>query len=218
MRYAISDIHGCPQTLKRALELVDFSHEDELFLLGDYIDRGPDSQGVIDFIWELQADGHQVVCLRGNHEEMLLEFAEGKRMLYDWRPERSMHDKVIDWMQGLPFYHEIPGYLLVHAGLNFRAEDPLADKQAMLWIRYFQEDIDLDWLGDRIVVHGHTPATASQIEADIRFMSMNKCCCIDSGCAFTKQGLGYLTVLNLDTLEARQLKRVDQYPIKDRFY
>ena len=218
MRYAISDIHGCPETLRHALELVNFSYEDELFLLGDYIDRGPDSQGVIDYVWELQADGYAVVCLRGNHEEMLLEFSRGERLLYDWRPQGADFDKVLTWMDGLPHYHETPGYILTHAGLNFRKEDPLEDKASMLWIRHFHSDIDPNWLGNRILVHGHTPATAAQIVADIRYMSMNKCTCIDSGCAFTRQGLGYLTVLNLDTMEVKQVKRVDQYPIKDRFY
>ena len=218
MRYAISDIHGCPQTLRLALQEIDFSYEDELFLLGDYIDRGPDSQGVINYIWELEADGLQVVCLRGNHEEMLLEFFRGERLLYDWRPKSADSKKVLDWMDGLPHYHETLGYILTHAGLNFRKENPLEDKASMLWIRHFHADIDLDWLGNRILVHGHTPASAVQIEADIRYMSMNKCTCIDSGCAFTHQGLGFLTVLNLDTMEAKQIRRVDKYPIKDRFY
>jgi len=218
MRYAISDIHGCPETLRFALEAVNFSREDELFLLGDYIDRGPDSQGVINYIWKLQADGHAVVCLRGNHEEMLLEFARGQRLLYDWRPAAANHEKVLSWMDSLPHYHETPGYILTHAGLSFWGDDPLKDKQAMLWIRDFQPDIDLDWMGDRILVHGHTPATAAEIAADVRNMSMNKCTCIDSGCAYTREGLGFLTVLNLDTMEAKQFRRVDKYPFRDRLY
>lgn len=218
MRYAISDIHGCPETLRLALREVNFSYEDELFLLGDYIDRGPDSQGVIDYIWQLEEEGHEVTCLRGNHEEMLLEAALGKRLLYDWRPTSEDFDKVIHWMDKLPHYHETPGYILTHAGLNFRMENPLEDKASMLWIRHFYEDIDLNWLGNRILVHGHTPATAKQIAADINYMSMNKCTCIDSGCAFTHKGLGFLTVLNLDTMKAKQIRRVDKYPITDRFY
>ena len=50
-KYAISDIHGCLKTFKALLTKLDFSKQDELYLLGDYIDRGPDSKGVIDYIW-----------------------------------------------------------------------------------------------------------------------------------------------------------------------
>ncbi|MEM6770701.1 MAG: metallophosphoesterase family protein [Bacteroidota bacterium] len=218
MRYAISDIHGCPKTLQRALELIDFSYSDELFLLGDYIDRGPDSQGVLDYVWQLEEESHDVICLRGNHEEMLLEAARGERMLYDWSPTRGDADRVFHWMDSLPFYHETPGYILTHAGLNFRMEDPLEDTQSMLWIRYFHGDINPDWLGNRILVHGHTPATAAQIKAGLNYAAVNKIACIDSGCSLTRKGFGYLTVLNLDTMTCTQVKRVDQYPIKDRFY
>lgn len=49
-RYAISDIHGCAKTFKNLLRRISFSKEDVLYLLGDYIDRGPDSKGVIDHI------------------------------------------------------------------------------------------------------------------------------------------------------------------------
>jgi len=49
-KFAISDIHGCAKTFKALLKKINFSKEDELYLLGDYIDRGPDSKGVIDYI------------------------------------------------------------------------------------------------------------------------------------------------------------------------
>ncbi|MEM9260991.1 MAG: metallophosphoesterase, partial [Bacteroidota bacterium] len=71
-RYAISDIHGCAATFRTALKTIAFSQKDELFLLGDYIDRGPDSMGVLEHIWTLQATGYEVTCLRGNHEQMLI--------------------------------------------------------------------------------------------------------------------------------------------------
>lgn len=209
MRYAISDIHGCPETLRLALQEINFSHDDELFLLGDYIDRGPDSQGVINYIWELEAGGHEIVCLRGNHEQMLLEFARGERMLYEWKPEKSAHDKVIDWMNQLGHYHETPGYILVHAGLNFFDGDPLADKDEMLWIRYWYGDIDREWLGDRIIVHGHTPAKMLEVKREIRYIENTQVVCIDTGCSQQVEGMGYLTVLNLDTKKAEFIRRID---------
>ena len=71
-KFAISDIHGCAATFKKLLNEVDFNTADELYLLGDYVSRGPDSKGVFDHIFRLQELGHFVKCLRGNHEAMLL--------------------------------------------------------------------------------------------------------------------------------------------------
>ncbi|MEL6721291.1 MAG: metallophosphoesterase, partial [Bacteroidota bacterium] len=55
-KYAISDIHGCSKSFQALLEKINFSPKDELYLLGDYIDRGPDSKGVIDHVLSLKED------------------------------------------------------------------------------------------------------------------------------------------------------------------
>ena len=69
-RWAISDIHGCCQTFRYMVETeLQITKEDELFLLGDYIDRGKDSKGVFDYIMQLQNDNFKVQCLMGNHED-----------------------------------------------------------------------------------------------------------------------------------------------------
>ncbi len=70
---AIGDIHGHLDKLNRLLVQVDVTTEDQLVFLGDYIDRGPDSCGVIDRLLELQEEFPQTVFLRGNHEQMLLD-------------------------------------------------------------------------------------------------------------------------------------------------
>lgn len=209
MRYAISDIHGCPETFRLALHTVGFSHDDELFLLGDYIDRGPDSQGVIDYIWELEAEGHKVVCLRGNHEQMLLDYHFKKHQRYEWVPAYSELIRTMEWMNKLPYYYETPGYILVHAGLDFLNGDPFADKEEMLWIRYWYGDIDRKWLGDRTIVHGHTPARMLEVKQEIKFMESTQVICIDTGCSQRVEGMGYLTIFNLDTKKAEFVRRVD---------
>lgn len=78
MIYAMSDIHGCLEAFNEALKTVDLSDGDsKLILLGDYCDRGPDSLGVFRKIMALQQSyPEQVVALRGNHEEMLLEYCD----------------------------------------------------------------------------------------------------------------------------------------------
>lgn len=73
--YAIGDIHGCLKTLDALLQQLQPSAEDHLLFLGDLIDRGPDSKGVIDRVRQLEDDaqGPQVSALMGNHEVLLLE-------------------------------------------------------------------------------------------------------------------------------------------------
>ena len=68
-RFAISDIHGCAKTFEALLDRIALSTQGELYLLGDYLDRGPDSKGVLDLIFRLQREGYAVHCLRGNHEQ-----------------------------------------------------------------------------------------------------------------------------------------------------
>ena len=69
---AFSDIHGCNRTFSALLDQVAPDTGDELYFLGDYIDRGPDTKGVIDRIWGLEQEGLTVHCLLGNHEQMLM--------------------------------------------------------------------------------------------------------------------------------------------------
>ena len=74
----IGDIHGCLELLKRLMDRVKWQpDQDRLIFLGDYIDRGPDSKGVIDFLLQLMRESEKVQCLMGNHESMFLDFLSG---------------------------------------------------------------------------------------------------------------------------------------------
>ena len=73
-RWIIPDIHGCAMTLKVLLEnILKVTKHDELYFLGDYIDRGPDGKGVIDYLMLLQKEEYNVHCLKGNHEDMCVK-------------------------------------------------------------------------------------------------------------------------------------------------
>jgi serine/threonine protein phosphatase 1 len=72
VKYAIGDIHGGSRTFRTLLKRINLRHVDTLYLLGDYIDRGRDSKGVLDIIWQLMTAGYDVQPIRGNHEDMLL--------------------------------------------------------------------------------------------------------------------------------------------------
>lgn len=73
---AIGDIHGCNRSLERLLDFVQPKPDDLLVTLGDYVDRGPSSQEVIDRLLEFDCS-HQLVPLRGNHEIMMIAAREG---------------------------------------------------------------------------------------------------------------------------------------------
>jgi len=78
--FVIGDIHGQLTSLNRLLDKLPLSPDDKLVFLGDYVDRGPDSKGVVERIIALKAElGERCVCLLGNHEDMMLHYLKGTR-------------------------------------------------------------------------------------------------------------------------------------------
>ncbi len=196
------------------LDRISFSTEDELYLLGDYIDRGPDSKGVIDHIWALQETGHKVHCLRGNHEQMFLHAIDARDELHGINETRGYAETLasfgtpnidhvpeayINWMKNLDFYLEVDQYILVHAGLDFSTGKPFENKKEMIWIRYWYESIDREWLGDRIIVHGHTPIRQLEIKNSIGELAEIPAIDIDNGCSFESFGFGNLCAFEFGT-------------------
>lgn len=218
-RYAISDIHGCAKTFEALLDRIHFSTADQLFLLGDYIDRGPDSKGVIDKIWALEKEGYETACLQGNHEQMLIDEITGQQIWYNGEKNllasfavsktSAIPGHYIDWMVELKNYLLKDEFIFVHAGLNFGLPNPLADTYKMRWIRNWYEDIDHSWLGERIIVHGHTPIRAPRIRQQINAIKQTPAIDIDAGCSHHIAGMGQLCALNLDTMEAEFVARLD---------
>ena len=215
---AISDIHGCNQSFEALLDQIAFSTSDVLYLLGDYVDRGPDSKGVIDRIWALQDDGYQVECLKGNHEELVLRAASGnftyleKWLKTDGKDTKNsfgvetcaeIPKKYLDWMEALPYFLEVESYLLVHAGLDFRLDDPLSDTSEMCWLRHWQPAIRYEWLQERIIVHGHTPIERDIIENQFVNLQAAQHLDIDAGCVYAdprhwrSEGLGNLCAFDM---------------------
>jgi serine/threonine protein phosphatase 1 len=123
-RWVIDDIHACKKTLQTLVEhKIGLTQEDQLFFLGDYINRGPDSIGVIDFIMNLQSLDYQVFTLRGNHEQMLLdshyqshsELELALPSLHKHNPLKDANRKIlpqyVDFFENLPYYFELDGLL-----------------------------------------------------------------------------------------------------------
>lgn len=220
---AISDIHGCLYSFKGLLKKLNFSKEDQLFLIGDFIDRGDNSKGVIDHIWQLQSKGYSIHCLRGNHEQMLLDsrynFEQGRdwqvhggnTTLYSFRAHTigGIPKEYLRWMDGLPLYLEKDNYIFVHAGLNFDMPDPLMGENSMLWIRRWYDNINDSWLGNRMIIHGHTPKEKAEIEFMLKVLDKGKVLNIDAGCVFEFAGLGHLCGVDLTNRTLHFQKRID---------
>ena len=216
----ITDIHGCVQTFKALLDKVGFSKMDELYLLGDYVDRGPDSKGVIDHIMTLTQQGYKVRALWGNHEEMLFNDIQGvgwsggmHETLRSFGVSHAIDidDKYTKWLKQLEYYVEVDRFILVHAGLNFDLDDPFDDKSDLLWIRNWYKDIDYDWLGPRIIIHGHTPATLLKMKWQMQNRQEIRAIGIDNGCVFNAPEFGHLACLNLKDMQLTFQKNIDGY-------
>lgn len=215
-RFAISDIHGCARTFGVLLNKIDFTQEDELFLLGDFIDRGPDSKGVLDRIIQLKNLGYKIHCTLGNHEEMLLQALKSKRQIeHMWwinGGENTLNsfraalvqeipEVYINFIDAMHICLILEDYILVHAGLNFNSPDPLEDETPMIWIRDWYGDIDRSWLGEKVIVHGHTPVPEERIREHVEELDQLPVINIDNGCVYDRPGHHQLCALNLDTRE-----------------
>ncbi len=192
---AIGDIHGCRRPLQALLDQVKPTVDDTLVFLGDYIDRGPDSAGVITDLLELRARLPHCVFLRGNHEQMLLDLlagADGTTFLlngggrtiasYEARGAWPPPDEHVGFIEQLPLWYETEAFIFTHAGL--RPERSLAEQIAddLLWIRAEFLNSSHDW--GKPVVFGHTPLpvpllTATRIGLDTGCVYGGKLTCCD---------------------------------------
>lgn len=188
----VADIHGCARTFRRLLsDVVRLKKSDTLYLLGDMIDCGPDSKGVMDTILELQAYRYEVRPLRGNHEQMLLTYIQephykniarwlangGRDTMESYgvtEPEEL--GELICYLDTLPLYRITDSHIFVHAGLDFTLDDPLTGEEAMLWKR--GGDVDESKLRGRVLVSGHTPLPLAEIRCSLGTSHIR----LDNGC------------------------------------
>jgi len=173
--FAVGDIHGCRSRLEELLGRLELDPDrDTVVFLGDYIDRGPDSRGVVETILDLRRRLPRVVCLMGNHERMFLDFladpgeaavflANGggatlrsySLRLEDRPGPGDLPEDHRRFFTSLSLWYETERYLFVHAGL--RPGVPLAgqDPRDLLWIR--GEFTRSSEPFGKTVIYGHTP-------------------------------------------------------------
>ena len=230
-RWIIPDIHGCVNTLKQLIENgIQPTKEDSIYFLGDYIDRGPDGKGVIDYIMSFQNSGYDVQYLMGNHEYYCINaYNNDKHRIVtkshihrEWerygakmtlksfgvKHPRDIDKKYIEWMQNAKYYIELDDYILVHAGMNFNIPDPFDDKMSMLWVRDFK--VDTMKIGGKKIIHGHVPVEYSLIQLFIESGSYNFIA-LDNGVYYRDQkvGFGNLMALELNSMELIAQPNVD---------
>ena len=226
---AISDIHGCYLTFRHLVEdVVALSKDDSLFLLGDYIDRGPRSAELVEYIIGLSQSGFNVTCLMGNHERMLLDamlswsnqslwfINSGKKTLSSYN---NIYGKTDTYFGAIPHHHIafynslklyalVDDFVLVHGFVDVDALNPLANEQALLWFR--PKPIPNHCLTGKTIIHGHTPRPIEQIRTDIG-SATTRYIGIDAGCVYAglHVGAGNLCCLNLSAMELYSVPKKD---------
>jgi len=226
MDYAIGDIHGCLEKIVRLLDRLHYDPAaDRLIFLGDYIDRGPDSKGVIDLLLCLQRENPANIFLLGNHEDNFLTYlhacmtADGPsywrqepffagggvatlrsycpqmRDPYDERLTASVPPEHEAFLANLQLYWTNAAYIAVHAGV--RPGIALERQHANDLLRIRGPFLSTPHGLGKWVVFGHTPFPDVRRDEDKIG--------IDTGACYADLGYGKLTALCLDTQQTIQV-------------
>jgi serine/threonine protein phosphatase 1 len=191
--FAVGDIHGCHHALLELLSLCRDHAEQRthrFVFIGDYVDRGPDSRAVIATLRDLERQApDDVVCLMGNHEEMMLTaidsgdptwwFNNGGRetlLSYGTRDPAGLPQEDVAWARSLRLYFDDGKRFFVHAGIDPDLPLDAQPREALLWIRGVFHHETRDY--GRLIVHGHTPTRDARPE--IRPNRIN----IDTACVY----------------------------------
>ena len=191
--YAIGDVHGRLDLLAamhRAIDAElarDGAADWRIIHLGDYVDRGPDAKGILDFLIDKRARDPRIVCLGGNHEQGLLDFlvmpsADGLFVRFGGAEtarsygvdlmagsigtvHRALAAAIppghMEFVKNLPLSASFGDFFFCHAGI--RPDTPLDRQEAhdLIWIR--DEFLSHAGLYDKVIVHGHTPGRAADV-------------------------------------------------------
>jgi serine/threonine protein phosphatase 1 len=206
-RYVIGDIHGCSKALQALTDELKPGRDDTLIFLGDFIDRGPDSRGVIDLVVQLSRQT-RVVSLRGNHEVMLMGVLFGG-LDPGWWKKSGGHSTLasyggsleripqshLDFYRSLRCHHETERELFIHASYSPDCPIEQTDEANRYWNHPTQ------WPGPHIsgkrVYVGHTPQASGEV------LNLGHLVCVDTYCF----GGGWLTAMDLDSHQILQASR-----------
>ncbi len=204
--YVIGDIHGCLDQLKALMGKLPLKKNDELVFIGDYIDRGPDPKGVVDYVLELgKSRPGKVTCLMGNHEWMLINHLDGtdreswfqngaQTTLASYGGEEKIPYAHQEFFHSLSPSYRTDDYLFVHAGIRPGIPLEAQSTEDLLWIR--KEFYRYPGRFEPPIVFGHTPLR--------EVLNMEDRIGIDTGCVYG----GKLTCLVLPGREFIQVNGI----------
>lgn len=220
-RLVIGDIHGCKRTFAKLLKKVKFSTEDTLYILGDMIDRGPDSKGVLKRVIKLRNSGYKIIAIRGNHEQMLLDVIENEpENLHSFliiqkstsllNKKGELKAKFLEFLKACPYYVKTGNFILAHAALDLANEDIFENKEFMISSRYQRGNSSR--LESKQFIHGHIAMNLKIIKSSIS--EKHPIIDIDNGCIYgdSRPGFGKLLCLNLETMELYSQKNCEKPP------
>lgn len=209
---AIGDIHGCSISLRVLLDAISPSPADTIVTLGDYVDGGIDSRGVLDQLIDFEKR-HHLVALLGNHEEMMLRARESSTGLEAWMQFgglstlASYGDERLDavprahweFLGRCRLFLETDTHIFQHA--NCRPEKPLAEQSRhdLLWLS-LHDFVPGPHMSSKIAVVGHTP------QRDGEVLDLGHLICIDTNCW---KG-GWLTALDIESGQVWQVNERGQ--------
>jgi len=196
---AIGDIHGCSEALTAIVAAFAPKPGDTIITLGDYIDRGPDSKGVIEQLLALEGRCH-LVPLHGNHEEMLLDAFEDQAGYEFWMNCGGMTtlesygsageigaipNEHVDFLRRLRLYYETDTHFFVHANYDPNLSLEKQDPEVLVWRTL--DHIPGPHHSGKTAILGHTPQLSHRV-LDLGYLK-----CLDTGCG--EEGL--LTAMDL---------------------
>ena len=204
---AIGDIHGHAKALAALVEFVRITAEDTVVTLGDYVDRGPDTKGILNQLLELQTRC-QLIPLMGNHEEMMLGAREGRSDFEFWK--RFGGDAALDsygsgrtvdliphehweFLKRLPLCHESNGHFFAHA--NYAPNQPWNQQSSRVLLWLDLADLPARHYSGKTAIVGHTP------QKDGKVLDLGYLTCIDTGCGHG----GLLTALDVNSRQIWQV-------------
>ncbi len=165
-RIVIGDVHGYYEGLMRLLEAIAPASDDQVYFLGDLIDRGPQSSQVVDLV---RQNNYQ--CLLGNHEQMLVNILTSENvplaLMQAWLhsggqatiasyPDTTISPEHLDWFKSLPTYIDLGDIWLTHAGVDPKKLLKEQTAEQLCWIRGEFHSIEQPYFTDKLIVIGHT--------------------------------------------------------------
>ena len=171
---AIGDIHGCLTSLVALVKHAGITRDDTIVTLGDYVDRGPDSRGVIDYLLRLRRE-QRVVSLLGNHELLMLGARESPQAL-DWSQNelvggaatlesyglydiRGIPPHNLDFIENCLPYHETDSHFFVHANADPALPLDEQDERHLYWKRFGEPE---PHRSGKVMVCGHTSQSSGE--------------------------------------------------------